>query len=44
MNNARRKACGHFKNKNRENMKHEVNKLAMNSKNKSFRDQFREIN
>jgi hypothetical protein len=35
---------GHFRNKKREYLKHKINDLAINSKNKNIRDLYRGIN
>jgi hypothetical protein len=44
LNNVRREASRHFRNKNMENLKDEINELAMNSKNKNIRYLYREKN
>jgi hypothetical protein len=44
LNNVRRKASRHFRNKKREYLKDKINELAMNSKNKNIRDLYRGIN
>jgi hypothetical protein len=44
LNNVRRKACRHFRNKEREYLKDKINELATNSKNKNIRDLYRGIN
>jgi hypothetical protein len=44
LNNVRREASRHFRNKNREYLKDKINELAMNSKNKNIRDLYRRIN
>jgi chemotaxis methyl-accepting protein methylase len=44
LNNVRCEASRYFRNKNREYLKDEINKLATNSKNKNFRDLYRGIN
>jgi hypothetical protein len=41
LNNARREASRHFSNKKKEYLKHKINELAMNSKNKNIRDLYR---
>jgi hypothetical protein len=43
LNNVRREASRHFKNKEREYMKDKINELATNSKNKNNRDLYRRI-
>jgi hypothetical protein len=43
MNNVRREANKHFRNKEREYLKDQINVLAQNSKNKSIRDLYRGI-
>jgi hypothetical protein len=40
----RREASRHFRNKKREYLKHKIDDLAMNSRNKNIRDLHREIN
>jgi hypothetical protein len=44
MNNVRREASRHFRNKKREYLKDNINELSENSKNKNTRDQYRGIN
>jgi hypothetical protein len=44
LNNVRREASRHFRNKKREYLKDRINELATNSKKKSIRDLYREIN
>jgi hypothetical protein len=44
LNNVRREASRHFRNKNRGYLKDNLNELATNSKNKILRDLYREIN
>jgi chemotaxis methyl-accepting protein methylase len=44
MNNGRREASRHFRNKKREYLKNKINKLATSSKNKNIRDLYRGIN
>jgi hypothetical protein len=44
LNNVRREASRHFRNKKREYLKDKINELATNSKNKSIRDLYRGIN
>jgi hypothetical protein len=44
LNNVRREAIRHFRNKKREYLKDKINELATNSKNKNIRDLYREIN
>jgi hypothetical protein len=44
LNNVRRQASRHFRNKNREHLKDKINELATNSKNKNIRDLYRGIN
>jgi hypothetical protein len=44
LNNVRHEAISHFRNKKREYLKDQINELAMNSKNKNFRDLYRGIN
>jgi hypothetical protein len=44
LNNVRREASKHFRNKKREYLKGKVNGLATNSKNKNIRDLYRGIN
>jgi hypothetical protein len=44
LNNVRREATRHFRNKKREYLKDKINKLAANSKNKNIRDLYRGIN
>jgi hypothetical protein len=44
LNNFRREASRHFRNKKREYLKDKTNTLPMNSKNKNIRDLHREIN
>jgi hypothetical protein len=41
LNNVRREASGHFRNKKREHLKDKINELATNSKNKNIRDLYR---
>jgi hypothetical protein len=43
LNNGRRKASRHFRNKKREYLKEKTNELATNNKNKNIRDLCREI-
>jgi hypothetical protein len=43
LNNVRREASRHFRNKKREYLKEKINKLATNSKNKNIRDLYRGI-
>jgi hypothetical protein len=43
-NNVRREATRHFRNKKREYLKHRMNELATNSKNKNIRDIHRGTN
>jgi hypothetical protein len=43
LNNVRRVASGHFRNKKLEYLKDKINELATNSKNKSIRDLYRRI-
>jgi hypothetical protein len=44
LNNVRRAASRHFRNKNREYLKGKINELSTNSKNKNIRDLCRGIN
>jgi hypothetical protein len=44
LNNVRREASRHFKNKKREYLKGKINELGTNSKNKNIRDLYRGIN
>jgi hypothetical protein len=44
LNNVRREASRHFRNKKREYLKDKINELATNSKNKNPRDLYRVIN
>jgi uncharacterized protein YaaR (DUF327 family) len=44
LNNIRREADRHFRNKNREYLKDKINELATNNKNKNIREQYRGIN
>jgi hypothetical protein len=44
LNNVRREASRHFRNKKREYLKDKINELATNSKNKNIRDVYRRIN
>jgi hypothetical protein len=44
LNNVRREASKHFRNKKREYLKDKINELATNSKNKNIRDLYRGIN
>jgi hypothetical protein len=44
LNNVRGEASRYFKNKKRKCLKDKINELAMNSKNKNIRDQYRGIN
>jgi hypothetical protein len=44
LNNVRREASRHFRNKKREYLKDKLNELAMNSKNKNIRDLYKGIN
>jgi hypothetical protein len=44
LNNVRREASRHFRNKKREYLKDKINDLATNSKNKNIRDVYRGIN
>jgi hypothetical protein len=44
LNNVRREASTHFRNKKKEYLKDEINELATNSKNKNIRDLYRGIN
>jgi hypothetical protein len=44
LNNVRREASRHFRNKKREYLKDKINELATNSKNKNIRDLYRGIN
>jgi hypothetical protein len=44
LNNVRREASRHFRNKKREYLKDKINELATNNKNKNVRDLHREIN
>jgi hypothetical protein len=44
LNNVRHEASRYFRNKKREYLKHKINELAMNNKNKNIRDLYREIN
>jgi hypothetical protein len=43
LNNIRYEARRHFRNKKREYLKHKINELAMNCKNKNIRDLYRGI-
>jgi hypothetical protein len=43
LNNVRREASRHFRNKKREYLKDIINELATNSKNKNIRDLYRGI-
>jgi hypothetical protein len=43
LNNVRREASRHFRNKKREYLKDKINELATNSKNKNIRDIYRGI-
>jgi hypothetical protein len=44
LNNVRREASRHFRNKKRDYLKDKINELATNSKNKNIRDLYRGIN
>jgi hypothetical protein len=44
LNNVRREASRHFRNKKKEYLKDKINNLATNSKNKNIRDLYKEIN
>jgi hypothetical protein len=44
LNNVRREASRHFRNKKREYLKEKINELTTNSKNKNIRDLYRGIN
>jgi hypothetical protein len=44
LNNVRREASRHFRNKKREYLKDKINELATNNKNKNIRDLYRGIN
>jgi hypothetical protein len=44
LNNIRREASRHFRNKKKEYLKDKINGLATNSKNKNIRDLYRGIN
>jgi hypothetical protein len=44
LNNVRREASRHFRNKNREYLKDKIHESAMNSKNKNIRDLYKGIN
>jgi chemotaxis methyl-accepting protein methylase len=44
LNNLRREASRHFRNKKRQYMKDRINELATNSKNKNISDLYRGIN
>jgi hypothetical protein len=44
LNNVRREASIHFRNKKKEYLKDKINELATNSKNKNIRDLYRGIN
>jgi hypothetical protein len=44
LNNIRREASRHFRNRKREYLKDKINELATNSKNKNVRDLYRGIN
>jgi hypothetical protein len=44
LNNVRREATRHFRNKKRKYLKDKINELATNSKNKNIRDIYRGIN
>jgi hypothetical protein len=44
LNNVRREASRHFRNKKREYLKDKINELERNSKNKNIRDLYRGIN
>jgi hypothetical protein len=44
LNNVRRGASRHFKNKKREYLKDKINELAKNTRNKKIRDLYRGIN
>jgi hypothetical protein len=44
LNNAKREARRHFRNKTREYLKNKINEVAMNCKNKYIRDLYRGIN
>jgi hypothetical protein len=43
LNNVRREARRHFRNKKREYLKDKINELTTNSKNKNIRDLYRRI-
>jgi hypothetical protein len=43
LNNVKREASRHFRNKKREYLKDKINELATNSKNKNIRDLYRGI-
>jgi 5-methylcytosine-specific restriction endonuclease McrBC GTP-binding regulatory subunit McrB len=43
LNNIRREAGRHFRNKKREYLKDKINEVASNSKNKNIRDLYREV-
>jgi hypothetical protein len=44
LNNIRRETSRHFRYKKREHIKDKIDELATNSKNRNFRDLYREIN
>jgi hypothetical protein len=44
LNNVRREASRHFRNKKREHLKNKINVLATNSKKKNIRNLYRGIN
>jgi hypothetical protein len=44
LNNVRREASRHFRNKKREYLKDKMNDLATNNKNKNIRDPYRRVN
>jgi hypothetical protein len=44
LNNIRREASRHFRNKKREYLKEKINEVASNSENKNIRDLYRGIN
>jgi hypothetical protein len=44
LNNIRRKASRHFRNRKREYLKDKINEVASNSRNKNIRDLYRRIN
>jgi hypothetical protein len=44
LNNVRREACRHFRNKKREYLKDKINELATNSTKKNVRDMYRGMN